>query len=287
MLRHDAAGLDELCGRLLVDDAALALNGLGETAGQTGWVDARAVRGEVADARVGNVHALKHLLAGERHDVLLAPAPLALVVDVGTNALFLRLVARDAEDAALGEAAVDPFGGSALADPIDGLPRGALGATHGVVTARLGPLAVHARNAGRDPAAVAARRAEARDLTLDHAHAQRWLCVEQAVRGPQARHASTDDRDVTVGIALQCRTRRDRPRQGVPPEAAIADVSLAEGHGVGTFATSAADFAIISRSWSWRSVQGPPPTIASLTPLSMPLRVSMMRRPQYGVYWSE
>ena len=287
VLGDDAARLDEVGGRLLVDDATLALDGLGETAGQTRRVYACAVRSEVADPRVGNVHALEHLLAGESHDVLLAPAPLAIVVDVGADARLLRLVARDAEDAALGEAAVDLLCRGALADPIDGLPRGALGATHGIIATRLGPLAVDACDAGADPAAVAARRAKARDLALDHAHAQRRVGIEQAVRGPETRHAGADDRDVAISVALQRRAGRDRARQGVPPEAAIANVALAEAHGVGTFATSAAEAAIIARSWSCRSVQGPPPTMLSSTPASRPLSVSTMRRPQYGVYWSE
>ena len=44
VLRHHTAGLDEARSSLLVDDAALALHGIGETAHEAGRIDTRAVR---------------------------------------------------------------------------------------------------------------------------------------------------------------------------------------------------------------------------------------------------
>ena len=52
------------------------------------------------------------------------------------------------------------------------------------------------------PGAVAAGRAEAGDLALDHHDPQRRVPALQVERGPEAGHAGTQDRDVGVGGAV-------------------------------------------------------------------------------------
>ena len=286
MLRHHTAGLDEARSSLLVDDAALALHGIGETAHEAGRIDTCAVRCERREPCIGNRDTLGDLGWAQRANILFAPAPLAVMVDGGADTLFLRRGPRDAQNAALDEATIDLLLRDTLANPIDGLPRRALGLAYGLGTTVLGPVLGDTRNASRNPATIATRRAKARDLALDHAHSQRRIGIEQGIRSPETGHARAHDRDVTIRVALQRGARPNRARERVEPEAPVADVALV-AHGVGTFGTLAAAAATAARSWSHSFVLDSPPSVPSGTPPSRPLSVSTTRRPQYGVYMSE
>ena len=286
VLCHYASGFDKARSSLLVDHAALALHSIGDAAHEAGRIDTRAVRCERREPCIGNRDTLGDLGWAQRANILFAPTPLAVIVDVGAYTLFLGRGSRDAQNAALDEATIDLLLRDTLANPIDGLPRRALGLAHGLGTTVLGPLLGDTRNASRNPATIATRCAKARNLALDHAHTQRRIGIEQGIRSPETGHARAHDRDVTIRVALQRGARPNRARERVEPEAPVADVALV-AHGVGTFGTLAAAAATAARSWSHSFVLDSPPSVPSGTPPSRPLSVSTTRRPQYGVYMSE
>jgi hypothetical protein len=169
--------------------------------------------------------------------------------DLRLQPLHLRGRTRDGQDAALRVAAVDPLSLESLLDPVEALPGDALGAAHRILTRALGPEVMITRDARRDPAAVAARRTEARHLALQHADAQGRIGLEQRVGGPQTGEARSDDGYVDVHVARKWRARRDLG-ETVEPEAAVADAALVDHHGVGTLSTLAAAAATAARSWS-------------------------------------
>ena len=80
------------------------------------------------------------------------------------------------------------------------------------------------------PAAVAPRRAEARDLALDDRDPQLRILCGQVVGGPEAREARAHDRDVDAFVTRERSARLDRLAQFVEPEARRSEGAI-EGHG--------------------------------------------------------
>ena len=70
----------------------------------------------------------------------------------------------------------------------------------------------------RAPAAVAAARAEARHLPLEHRDPQRRVGDCEVVRGPESGVPRADDRDVDVEVTRQRTSRREVVVGGVVPE---------------------------------------------------------------------
>ena len=102
----------------------------------------------------------------------------------------------EAGRAALDEVAVDALVGADLADLVDGVVHRLL---HRDRAPAVRAMADRRRLDGeerRAPAAVAARRAEARDLRLEDRDPQRRIGAMQVVRRPQAGVAGADDGDV-------------------------------------------------------------------------------------------
>ena len=96
----------------------------------------------------------------------------ARVRRAGAQARPLRVARGDRQRARLAVAAVDLLARDDLADLIDGVEGGAQRAPAPVAVARDAEGLRAADEAADRPAAVAPRRPEARDLALDHAHAQ-------------------------------------------------------------------------------------------------------------------
>src|SRR5215211_1262353 len=74
------------------------------------------------------------------------------------------------------------------------------------------------------PRAVAPRRAEARDLALEHHHPQRRFVTEQVIGRPEPRETGAEDRHVGFHRALQRRPRDELFARRLQPEAVTSVV---------------------------------------------------------------
>ena len=113
----------------------------------------------------------------------------------------LRLVAGERDRAAARVVGVDPLALGHTAHLGDRLMHGAPHRDRGLQTVPAGDPARRRREQRRAPSAVAPRRAEAGELTLDDRDSQRGVDLVQVVRGPQPRVAGARDRHVGLDVA--------------------------------------------------------------------------------------
>ncbi len=71
----------------------------------------------------------------------------------------------------------------------------------------------------RAPPAVASRRPEAGDLSLEDGDAQRRIFLEQVVSGPQSRITGSEDRDIDIDRSVERGTWRQRITRRLEPVA--------------------------------------------------------------------
>ncbi len=202
----------------------------GQAADELGRLDARGVRAERLGHRA--VHAQPRLVVGSQQVVVLGPVPPLLQVgDLLQEAGLLRLVGRHDAHAALDDVGVDPLGLGHPDDLVDRGHHGALERDHRSLAVRLGVAFPRPGELGRQPAAVAARRAEARELPFQDRHAQVGLFLLEVVGGPQAGVSGADDAHVVVGIAGQGGTAFGNSQFAVPEgHPAVAEL-LRAGNG--------------------------------------------------------
>ena len=215
-----AARLDGRGRRPLVDDDPAPLAGQGETAGEPRRIHATAVRRVRRGPRAPYTHALVDLRRLQQSQILLADTEGAAPLDTLVQARDLGRARRDEQRAAVQPAAVDALVCDHAPDPAHRVGHGSLAATHRVVAAQACIEVRTAREPGRGPAAVATRRAEARDFALHDGDAQVRLQRGQEVRSPEAREAGAHDGHVAVAIAGQRGALRERLGEAVEPEAA-------------------------------------------------------------------
>jgi hypothetical protein len=144
------------------------LDRAGQAADQPSGVHGRAVRCVRRPQRAGCRQPGAGLVGAEQCEVVLAEAPPSRLGHLVTGPVELLRGARDDDCAALGEPAVDVLGGDHLRDLVEGrLHRAVLGDRPLLAVPRRQP--GHRRGEQRRaPAAVAAARAEAGDLALEH-----------------------------------------------------------------------------------------------------------------------
>ena len=127
----------------------------------------RAVRREDRAVALGDVEPRRRSRVGsEPADVLLAEAPLALVLDPRLQPGDVDRRRRELERPALDEVRVDAFGRGDRTDLVDGREQRPLQRDRGVAAVRLRGRLAAAGEQRRAPAAVATRRAEARRSRL-------------------------------------------------------------------------------------------------------------------------
>ena len=150
--------------------------------------------------------------------MLLSETQGARVVHLGQSTGSLRVAAHQDDGPSLGELAVDPLRVRSPAHDVDRVLHGPAHGTHGVEPVQPGERCVRRGEQRGAPAAVAARRAEARHLALEHDGAQRRIGESERVRGPQTGEPAADDADVDVEVLGERGARRERGRDGLPPQ---------------------------------------------------------------------
>ena len=213
-------GGDRGDGRLLVDVDPETRHGVGQPARQPGRLHARAVRIVVGGQHAVELDPFRRLRFRQPLDIDL---PTELLVDLVRQPRRLGGVAGDLKGAALDDARVDAFARRDVDHLVDGLVQCPLPGHHPVAAVLAGhPVAVPG-NQPRQPAAVAAGRAEPGEPGLQHRDAQRRVRALQVVRRPQAGVAGADDAHVGVAVARQ---RRTVGRQSVVP---VRDATVDRG----------------------------------------------------------
>ena len=175
---------------------------------EQGRLHARAIGLEPPAERAGDTDPRRDLRRLHPPGVVVAEAPRPVVGE--TLAQPGRLARRPRHDdrAALHEPGVDSLALQRLADHVD---RAAAGDLH-----RDRPLAVALRRVALQravempvaPTPVAAGRAVAGDLALQHGHAQRRIGALEVVRAPEPGEPGADDGDIDVRGAGKRRPRR-------------------------------------------------------------------------------
>src|SRR5207245_5481297 len=122
-------------------------------------------------------HELGGLVRGQPAEIVGSDPAAARLVQIALEAGALRLGRREREGPALGERAVDSLAPRDLADLVDGAVCLSSRPEHRVRALPRRVDAPAARDAARDPAAVAAGRPEGRDLTLEDDDAEVGLLL--------------------------------------------------------------------------------------------------------------
>jgi hypothetical protein len=166
---------------------------------------------------------LVHLVAAERDEVIRAGAPILFVPKGFVHAAQLGAGAGNVEQAVLRDVGVDAFGLGDGDDLVDGPAHGAHEVDDTPVPVRRGICVAFAGQLGRQPAAIAARGAEAGELTLQHDDAQVGLRLLEVVRGPQTGEPGTDDAHVGVAVTRQRRPPVRQADRAVPERHVAVD----------------------------------------------------------------
>ncbi len=202
--------------RLFPDRRPFALDGAGEAADHPAGVDRRAVRHVDRALHVGDVDPAARLV-GVEELVVLPEAERHHLVVAGDHRGELVLAAGEAEDAPLLPLGVDLLLLEHAVDLADGLVHGAGDGAGGLRAVLVADRAERDREAGVAPAAVAAGRAEAGNLSLEDADLERGVALQQVVGGPEAGEPGPQHGDVDVGRAVEPRPRREVVAAGLEP----------------------------------------------------------------------
>ncbi len=221
--RAHAPRLHRQHGRLLVDRRAAPLGGVRQAAGELGGVEqGRAAREGAAEVR-GDAHDLRQLRGLEPAVVRLGHPRGPLCLERVLQARGMGGVRRERDAAVAVEVRLDPLGFTHLFDLVRRRHDGVAQRAASLRVAR--DVGWQAVDHGHAPAAVAPRRAEARDLALEHRDAQRRVGDRQVVGGPEAGEAAPDDGHVHLEIAGQ-----GGPRLGLRAERIEPVAERAVGH---------------------------------------------------------
>lgn len=197
--RDGVLRLDLGDGGRLVDRDAEGFDGFRQALEEFHRVQAGAVRGP-GRADGADADAVGGLAGAVQGAVLLTVGEFRFVE--GLEARQLGGGVRDFEYAAVVDVRVDGLGAGHVDDLGDGLVHGLLEADRSVVAVQFG-VAVAARDAVVEPAAVAARGSVAAELLFKDRDPQERGGLLQVVRRPQARVSTADDDDVGARVAGQ------------------------------------------------------------------------------------
>ena len=197
---YGVLGLDLGDGRRFVDGDAESLDGVGEALDEFDRVQAGAVRGPGGADGSGDADAFGGLAGAAQDAVGLAEGDLHGVEVLEAGQLGGGV--RDFEDAAPVDVGVDVLLGGDAYDFVDGVVHRLLEADGGVVAVEF-RVAVAARDAVVEPAAVAPGGAVAAELGFQDGDVEEGDGLLEVVGGPQAGVSAADDADVGRAVAGQ------------------------------------------------------------------------------------
>ena len=197
---------------------AAPLHGVGQAPGQERRLDHGAVRRERRAEHARGTDQSSRLVGIEPAHVVLAEAERAGLVDLVERPRPLGLAAHQVHRTTLDEVAVDPLARRTGADDVDRLLHGPAHRPHGIEAVPAGQRGVGGGEQRRAPAAVASRCPEPCHLPLQHGDAQRGVGQRQRVCRPQSGEPRADDADVDVEVLGERGARRQRDRDGLPPQ---------------------------------------------------------------------
>src|SRR2546423_3699926 len=217
---RDGTGVKSRDGRALVDGHASLERHAAQASSEEGGLHGRYVAHERAAAKGGRRASLPNLLARQR-------LHLVRRTGLGRRAHYLfahELVARSGggEDVAgATEPRIDAVLGAELLDAADASGDLTRGSHRALVAVQLDQAVELVPPPARE-AAVAAARAAAADVLLEHRDAEVGIPFREPVGGPEPGEAAADDDDIGHGVARQRRARLRmlaRERLTQPPTA--------------------------------------------------------------------
>ncbi|MNI53608.1 hypothetical protein D3C73_1084540 [compost metagenome] len=206
---------------VLVNSDAHALHGARQATYQFRRVNGGDVGRKDAAIGLGDPDLLRQLLGAEPAVLALAQALLVKLVQILAQAGFLFGIACSAvQRPALAVITVDAFTFEHDFHFIRNAVQQFVGST-ALLRRQIGQQAVFTKDIAHQPAAVATGRAKTGGLRFDDGDIQARRLPLEVIGRPQAGVASTNDSNVDIQVALQCRARQQRLVQLIHPQTDI------------------------------------------------------------------